>query len=323
MAGDNGIMTSLGFDQSRWLRSEPRHTLAAPVLERIIHTAFPGCAVTEMQPFADGLRNANFLLRLDSRSELFVLRLYKHDASLCQKELDLMRLVGTTVPVPEVIHAEPHGFDDCPSFMLMRYVEGITFRELKHRGDHDVIRQASYSAGETLAAIGRTIFSKSGWLTPGLLVAAPLLEGPDPMPRFVELCLASPNLQLRIPAGLRDRTLSLVWSWAPQLAGMDRESCLVHGDFNRRNLLVTSIAGHWSVAAVLDWEFAISGSPLNDIGNFLRYERALPSLVEPHFSTGYLHAGGILPERWQHLIRLVDLTAICESLTHDQLQDTV
>ena len=31
--------------------------------------------------------------------------------------------------------------------------------------------------------------------------------------------------------------------------------------------------GRWKVAAVLDWEFAISGSPLADLGSFLRYER--------------------------------------------------
>src|SRR5258708_35836836 len=27
------------------------------------------------------------------------------------------------------------------------------------------------------------------------------------------------------------------------------------------------------IAAVLDWEFAFAGAPLNDIGNFLRYQR--------------------------------------------------
>jgi aminoglycoside phosphotransferase (APT) family kinase protein len=323
MAMDNEPMVTLGFDQFRWLRSEPRRTLPVPLLEHAVHTAFPGCTVTEIQPFADGLRNANFRLRLDSKSELFVLRLYEHDASLCQKEVDLMRLVGASVPVPEVIHAEPRGLDDCPSFMLMRYVEGITFRELKRGGDPDAIGQAAYSAGETLAAIGRILFPKSGWLAPGPVVTAPLLEGLDPMPRFVELCLSSPKLQLRMPAALRDRTQALVWSWASQLADLNGEAHLVHGDFNRRNLLVKSISGRWSVAAVLDWEFAISGSPLNDIGNFLCYERTSQPLVEPHFSTGYLQAGGTLPDGWRRLARLVDLTAICESLTRDQLPDTI
>jgi aminoglycoside phosphotransferase (APT) family kinase protein len=315
-------MFSPGFHPSRWLRPEPRRTLPASILQRIVRIAFPGCDVIEMQPLSDGMRNANFKLRLDSRSELIVLRLYEHDASLCQKELDLMRLIGASVPMPEVIHAEPRGFENCPPFILIRYVQGITFHELKRGGDRDAIGQAAYSAGETLAAIGRTKFSKSGWVAPGPVVTAPLLDGPDHMPRFVDLCLASSNLELRMPPDLRERTHALIWSWAPQLAGLEGETSLVHGDFNKRNLLVR-YAGRWSVAAVLDWEFAISGSPLNDIGNFLRYERTLQPLAEPHFSTGYLNAGGTLPGEWRRLARLVDLTALCQSLTQYQLPDTV
>jgi len=321
-AGYNGLM-KLGLEQSRWVRSEPRETLPTFLLERIIRTAFSGYTVTEIQPFRDGLRNANFKLRLGSASEPLVLRLYEHDGSLCQKELDLIRLVGTSVPVPEVIHAEPRGSDDCPPFMLMRYVQGITFRELKRGGDRGAIGQAACSAGETLAAINRYVFPKPGWLAPGPAVTAPLLEGPHAIPRFVDSCLSSSNLRSRMPGDLRDRTHAMVWAWAPRLAGLEGETGLVHGDFNKRNLIVRRRADRWSVAAVLDWEFAISGSPLNDIGSFLRYEPASRPLFEPHFSSGYLHAGGNLPDGWRRLARLVDLAALCESLTRGQLPDTI
>jgi aminoglycoside phosphotransferase (APT) family kinase protein len=276
-----------------------------------------------MQPLADGFRNANFKVQLDSTPELIVLRIYEHDPSLCQKEVDLIRLVAGSIPVPELIHTEPHGWEEIPPFILMRYVEGISVRELKQSGDAEAIAQAAYSAGITLASIGRTTFSKSGWLAPGPNVTAALLEGADPMPRFVDLCLASPNLQQRMQTDLRDRTHALVWLWAPQLRHLDEQACLVHGDFGQRNLLVRSMAGRWIVAAVLDWEFAVSGSPVADLGHFLRYERASRPLFEPRFSEGYLHAGGKLPQNWRQLARVVDLTALCESLTHDQLPDTV
>src|ERR1035441_1762108 len=78
-----------------------------------------------------------------------------------------------------------------------------------------------------------------------------------------------------------------------------------------------------SVATVLDWEFAIAGSPLADLGHFLRYERAARPRFEPHFSNGYLRAGTTLPQDWRNLARLLDLCALCESLTHDQLPETV
>ena len=307
--------------EARWTRCEPRRTLAPKILDRIVQTAFPRCRVVEMQPLGDGLRNANFKLRLDGQPEPVVLRIYEHDASLCRKELDLLRLAGGSVPVPEVIHAEPCGLEDLPPFTLARYIEGVSLRDLRRRGDAGAAAEAAYSAGETLRAIGRVAFARPGWLGPGPAVTAPLLEGKDPMPRFVDLCLASSRLERRMPADLRDGASGLVWQWAPQLARLDEEARLVHGDFNGRNLLVRCLAGRWSVVAVLDWEFAVSGSPLGDLGNFLRYERAAHPLAEPHFSAGYLHAGGALPRDWRRLARALDVAAICESLTHDQLPD--
>jgi len=309
--------------EARWIKAEPRRTLAAPLLERIVHTAFPRSRVADVLSLADGLRNANFKLQLDSITDPIVLRIYEHNPSICQKEVDLMRLVGGSVPVPEVLHAERRGWEDLPPFILMRYVEGTNFRELKRSGDTEAIAQAAYSAGKTLAAIGRTTFSKPGWLASGPAVAAALLEGANPMPRFVDLCLAAANLQRRMPADLRDRAHTVVWSWAPQLSHLDAQACLVHDDFGKRNLLVRRIAGKWNVAAVLDWEFAVSGSPLADLGHFLRYERDSSPLAEPHFSNGYLHAGGKLPPDWRQLSRRVDVIALCESLTHHHLPNTV
>lgn len=309
--------------EARWIRSEPRRTLPAEILNRMVHTAFPRCRIIETQPLGDGLRNANFKLRLDGQPEPVVLRIYEHDASLCRKELDLLRLAGGAVPVPEVIHAEPYGLEDLPPFTLARYVEGISLRDLRRSGDAGATAEAAYSAGEALAAIGHATFDRPGWLGSGPAVTAPLLEGKDTTPRFVDLCLASINLERRMPADLRDCTSGLMWRWAPELAHLDEEARLVHGDFNGRNLLVRCLAGRWSVVAVLDWEFAVSGSPVGDLGNFLRYERALRPIAEPHFSAGYLHAGGALPRDWRRLSRVLDVAAICESLTHDQLPDTV
>jgi aminoglycoside phosphotransferase (APT) family kinase protein len=235
----------------------------------------------------------------------------------------LIRLVTGSVPVPEVIHAEPSGYEDLPPFALMRYVEGISFRELRRSGDRDAMAQAARSAGETLAAIGRATFPRSGWLAPGPMVAAPLLDGADPMPRFVDSCLASENLQRRMPADLCDGVRALAWSQASQLAGVENEARLVHGDFNKRNLLVRRTAGKWRVAAVLDWEFAVAGSPLGDLGTFLRYEHTARTLVEPHFSSAFERAGGRLPLNWRSLTRWIDLLALCDSLTHDELPGSV
>lgn len=308
-------------EQARWLRPEPRRELAAPILQRIVDRALAHAKVAGIEPLSGGLRNANFKVHLDAGREPVVLRVYEHDSSLCQKEADLLRLLAGSVRAPEVLYAEPRGCDGLPPFALLGYVEGITYRDLKRTGDRDAIEQAAHSAGETLAAIGRIRFPKAGWLASGPAVALPLLEGADAVPRFVDLCLASENLRGRMPADLRDRTRAAIWPAAAPLAEVHGETHLVHGDFGSRNLLVRRIAGRWRVAAVLDWEFAISSSPLVDLAHFLRYERSTRPLAEPHFSTGFAGAGGVLPHDWRRLSRLLDLTSLCESLTHDALPD--
>jgi aminoglycoside phosphotransferase (APT) family kinase protein len=310
-------------DAARWVRSEPRRTLPPHLLAQIVQAAFPKSRALEIEPLADGLRNSNFKLRIDSQAEPIVLRIYEHDPTLCQKEVDLLRLVDSSVPVPEVLYAAPQGAEELPPFALLRYVEGITFRELRRLGDTDAIAQAAHSAGETLAAIHRTVFPRSGWLAAGPAVTVPLLEGRNPMARFVDLCLASANLQQRLPPALRERVHALMWSVLPDLALCEEQTNLVHGDFNKRNVLVHEAKGRWTVAAVLDWEFAVASAPITDLANFLRYERASRPLAEPFFSNGYFQAGGALPDDWRRLSRLVDLVGLCEALTRDSLRDDV
>jgi fructokinase len=257
------------------------------------------------------------------RLEPIVLRVYEHDPSLCRKELDLLGLVRQRVFVPELIHAEPDGLEGIPPFALFRFVDGITFRHQKRTADIDVIHRAAFAVGQTLAAISRFTFARPGWLGPGLEVTAPLLEGDNPAPRFVDACISSGNFERHVEASIRDQVRILIWSNASRLATLHQETHLVHGDFGKRNLLMRLDAGKPSVAAVLDWEFAVSGSPLIDIGHFLRYESAARPQLEPHFSRGFSDAGGQLPLDWRQLARLLDLLALCESLTHADLREDV
>lgn len=309
--------------ESRWLSSEPRRDWPLDVLERMVRARFPAAQIMEAQPFTQGRRNVNFKLTLSTRSAPIVLRIYQHDASLCQKEVDILRLIKSDVPVPGVIHAETETDGNLPPFVLMDYLHGISFRELIRGGNSQAIAQAAHSAGETLAHIGRFHFNKGGWLGPGPAPGAPLMEGTDPIPRFVDACLAHAALQSRLPEELRDQAHALVWSSRDMYAELDGDCCLVHGDFNKRNLLVAQIAGTWRITAVLDWEFAIAGSPLGDFGNLLRYEKKSQPLLEPHFSAGYMSAGGRLPSNWLRRARLLDLIALCESLTRAQLPEDV
>ena len=74
---------------------------------------------------------------------------------------------------------------------------------------------------------------------------------------------------------------------------------------------------------MLDWEFALSGSPLLDVGHVLRYETEDTPLREPYFSRAFVDSGGFLPDDWRPITLVLDLTGLVECLTHDTLPDDV
>src|SRR6266540_5126495 len=94
-------------EAARWVRPEPRRSFPAESTERMVRAAFPGGRVTAVEVLSGGMRNSNLKVQVDCVCEPVVLRIYEHDVSLCQKEVDLIRLVEGSVPVPEVLYAEP------------------------------------------------------------------------------------------------------------------------------------------------------------------------------------------------------------------------
>lgn len=280
--------------------------------------------VSGFEVLAGGLINTNLKIHFVSGRTPVVLRLYRDGADVCRKEIAILRLVGPNLRVPAVIFAEPDGLEGLGAFAVFDYVNGITFQSLKRTNHLNSIQQAATSVGRTLAEIGRYEFPKAGRLVVGagseyLDVGADYVEGPDPIPSILDSFLSSPILQERLGISLIQRLHDFVWSWAPQLPDLSDERRLVHCDFGNRNILVCEERGEWSVAAVLDWEFAFSGSPLLDVGHFMRYERKGTPLLEPCFSRAYVEHGGKLPDGWREIVRVIDLTGIVECFTHADL----
>uniref|UniRef100_Q024T0 Aminoglycoside phosphotransferase n=1 Tax=Solibacter usitatus (strain Ellin6076) TaxID=234267 RepID=Q024T0_SOLUE len=286
------------------------------VLPRILARPFPGRTVLSCEPLAGGLCNAVYRIQVEGLADSFVLRLYSRDPAACRKEFDLHRLISPSVPVPEILYAECTGDPDTPPHILMRWVETITFREIKRRRDPAEIAACAQAIGAVLARIAAFTFDRAGAIGPDLVIGDPLIEG---VPAFVEQCLATPDFERRMQPSDRLRLRDYIRGRAPALAELDRDRSLVHSDFGGPNILLRQSAGRWKVAAVLDWEFAFSGSPLCDVGHMLRYERRDAPRIEPHFSTAFRDHGGTLPPNWRDLARAFDLSALCEFLARPTL----
>ena len=294
----------------------PPETLAA-----LAGAAFRGGEVLSVQPLTGGVVNSNYRVRLKYRHDPVVLRLYDRDPAACAKELELMRLVRGTVAVPDILHADPVGMEGVGPCLWLEHVHGLTVRQLKAEHDTAALASAARSIGQALAAIGEHAFVRPGWLRGARDVGAALADGEDPVPAFLDRCRASEAFRPRMEESLSTRLHEFAWAWAPRLRAHAAASRLVHGDFSSGNLVVREIRSGWRLVAVLDWECAVSGSPLADVGHFLRHELPDRPRLEPHFSRGFVEAGGGLPADWRELARLLDLAALCEMLTRESLPD--
>ena len=291
-----------------------------------IGTAFHNPKIADAQVLSGGLINTNIKIEFTSQQPPVVLRLYQGDTAVCLKEAAVLRLIHSTVPVPEVIHVEPNGINGSRPFCILEFVNGMTFQQLKQTRDIDAIHQAAASVGKTLAHIGKYQFLQPGLLQTDLnnqLIGDGYSEGPDPIPRLLDLFLQSEDLQRRLDGPFRQKLHIFIWSWAARLRELNNESHLVHCDFGNRNILVDCINRRWQVVAVLDWEFSLSGSPLLDVGHFLRYDLGDVSLREPFFSRAFVEFGGVLPADWRRISQVLDLTGLVHCLTHPQLPDDV
>ena len=83
---------------------------------------------------------------------------------------------------------------------------------------------------------------------------------------------------------------------------------LVHSDLNPKNLIVDPES--LTVAAVLDWEFAHSGSPYTDLGNAVRFDRQ-PAWVDAVVAT-YATVSARTQSVALDLARRADLWALVE-----------
>lgn len=289
----------------------------------IVSRALPGHVMKSCEPVTGGVINMLYRLRLDGLNDALVLRVFTRDRDACRKEVDLHQLVSGRVPVPEILYANPDGEADVGPYVLMRWVEGLTYRQLKSRHDERTIAEAAWSMGATLACLQSFTFPRPGPILPGLAIGAPFVDGPDPIPMMIEGWLDSAVLARRLDASEREGIREFIWNRAAELAGFNGDRCLVHSDFGSPNVILKQSRGKWAVAALLDWEFAFSGCSLCDVGHALRYERWSRPQMEPHFSTGFRENGGVLPENWREISRAMDLTALVEMLTRPALPEGV
>jgi aminoglycoside phosphotransferase (APT) family kinase protein len=281
----------------------------------LLARAFPRDRLLNVTPLVGGRSNAMFRARLSHAGDV-VLRIFTRSAAEGRREVELLQRLRGRIVVPEVLASDAGG--KTSAFVVYRYVEGTTFKEFKKTAGLQAIAEASFATGAALAEIGKQPPVET---TPFRVEPDCPGWGTATWSGFLNACAGDPIFRQRAGTNTARAVRLLVERWSAQVADVSQRRGLIHGDFSRSNVVLHHASGTWRVAAILDWEFACGGSPLFDIGHFLRYESKQRDSLEPHFSDGFVSGGGVLPHDWHRLSRILDLAAIAGGLTKAHLPE--
>lgn len=245
-----------------------------------------GRNVVSARILPEGKNNSNYLLAL-SDGTCCILRLYSRATP--GKECHVLRLVEGCVPVPVMQYQG----DD---FAVFTWLPGVPL--------HEVPAYAG-EAAMALARIGTIRFAAPGQIHADGRVT-PWVFGGDG--DFTGTMLRNAEVLRWLGIDRVAAIRRIMAREAPLLAEIGSERVLVHGDYNPSNILIHE----GRVAGVLDWEYAMSGTPYMDIGNLMRH---LPECHHAAIESG-LRAGGMaLPADWRQRAWLVDVSSQLEFLT--------
>jgi aminoglycoside phosphotransferase (APT) family kinase protein len=240
-----------------------------------------------------GKSNSNYKIKT-SDGKKFVLRLYNNRANPAKEAL-IMDLVKEIIPVPKLLYREN-------DYAVWSFLPGIPLNDAPQEVD---------KAAEILAGISRISFDQPGEIHKDGTITSWNFDGNT---SFFEFILKDSTVREYLGSDRIKQIQKILKANSSRLAEMNAESKLVHGDFNPGNILVHN----GKISGILDWEFAMSGTPFMDIGNLLRntdkkyHEKAYQGLVK----------GGIkLPNDWKTRADLVDLGSHLEFLSSNCSED--
>ncbi len=295
--------------RDRWTRATAERRLNAEAVGRLMEPVFPGARVAEFAYATGGLANTNLRIDLSGRERPVLLRLYQHDPAQARKEVAILGRVAGRVPVPALLHFSDSNPITGSAYTVMEWIEGERLENVARTLGRDDLAQLGRSLGQVLGAIHGFTFDETGFLDGNLEVAEPVDVGRSGLIAYLEGCLTAGRGAARLGASLTSELLAFAERRGGLLDTWFDAPCLVHSDFNGSNILVRRRPsdGDWEVAAVLDWEFAFSGSPAFDFGHVLRPPLGRLAPFTEAVAEGYRQSGRRLPPNWRQVARIADL----------------
>ena len=292
-----------------WERQTPTVQLGRKEAAELLRPAFPGVRVLAVETASGGKANTNLKITLAGRAEPVLLRLFVRDAGAAAKEVAILRHLENRVAVPRVLHFAEDNAAGGHSYAVLEWVEATRMDLALAKAGPRARQEIARAAGHSLARIGEVTFPQSGFLAADLSIAEVFPAGAAGFRGFVHDMTAKPRLRARMDPVLRADLLTFVERESAMVDDPGEAARLTHCDYDPSNILVRQGTAGWTIAAVIDWEFAVAASPLIDLGHLLRRPWGEDPAFVAALAAGYRAAGGRLKKDWVAAAKLLDLLA--------------
>jgi aminoglycoside phosphotransferase (APT) family kinase protein len=207
-----------------------------------LSSVLDGAAITDLRRLSGGASRETWRFLADGRPTI-VQRQRAGDVRDMLIEAEVVRAAATAgVPVAQLLAAERQ--PDGAAFMVLEAIEGETIaRKILRDDEYGVARE------NLVGDIGRALASIHA-------------IDPAPLPQLVETDQVAYYTEAFDNLGQPHPVLELVRNWLIDHQPAEGRTAVVHGDFRLGNLIV----GTTGLNAVIDWELAHIGDPMEDLG---------------------------------------------------------
>jgi len=270
--------------------------------------------ILSVQPVTGGLVNTNLKVTLSDSPHAVLLRLFQREPLKARIEAALDALLGDGVPRARFLHFDESNSVTGHPYAVLQWIEGAQLGVVASGADEAALAELGARTGAALAQIHSFRFDRYGFFTADLSVPVTIDLDRAGLLAFMRQCLCDGPGGERLGAELTARLFAFVERDGDRLNAWSGAPCLTHADFNPSNILVRHVGNGWQIAAVLDWEFALSATPALDFGNLLRPPFGEQAGFVEGLAHGYPAAGGFLPDDWFRIARIADLFAWADLL---------
>jgi aminoglycoside phosphotransferase (APT) family kinase protein len=304
----------LAAPREGWQRKAAWIDLHPAEIAALLRPVIGNGTVLSVQPVTGGLVNTNLKVTLDAPPYNVLLRLFQREPLQARIEAAVDALLGNNVPRARFLHFDQTNPVTGHPYAVLQWIDGTQLGTAATNADDAALAELGARTGEVLAHIHSFRFDRHGFFAADLSVPTAIDLDRAGLLAFMHQCLCDGPGSERLGPELTAAVFAFVERAGDRLNAWLGTPSLTHADFNPSNILVRRNRDAWRIAAVLDWEFALSATPALDFGNLLRPPfGSRPPFVKA-LAQAYRAAGGFLPDDWLRIARMADLFAWADLL---------